>query len=71
LPTPEASYLAWIDCSRSIPDTDAAAYLRERAHLYTSPGPDYGGDQTWTRINFATSSAVLDDILRRMTDALG
>ena len=68
--SPEASYLAWLDCSGARPGTDVQAFLQERARVYTSPGPDYGGAQDWVRLNFATSSEILDDIVARLGDAL-
>jgi cysteine-S-conjugate beta-lyase len=68
---PQAGYLAWVDCSGAHPDADVAAFLQEQVHLYASPGPDYGGAPDWVRLNFATSSALLDDIVSRMTRAMG
>ena len=68
--TPQAGYLAWVDCSAARPGADVAAYLQEQVGLYTSPGPDYGGPRDWVRLNFATSTAVLDDIINRMTSGL-
>jgi bifunctional pyridoxal-dependent enzyme with beta-cystathionase and maltose regulon repressor activities len=68
---PEAGYLAWVDCSGARPDADVAALLQEQAQLYTSPGPDYGGPPDWVRLNFATSTTLLDAIVSRMARALG
>ena len=67
--TPQAGYLAWIDCSGARPGADVAALLREQAQLYASPGPDYGGPSDWVRLNFATSTTLLDDIIHRMASA--
>jgi cystathionine beta-lyase len=69
--TPEAGYLAWVDCSGARPGVDVATLLQEQAQLYTSPGPDYGGPPDWVRLNFATSTALLDDIVSRMAKGLG
>ncbi|HEV7205430.1 MAG TPA: aminotransferase class I/II-fold pyridoxal phosphate-dependent enzyme [Jatrophihabitans sp.] len=66
---PEAGYLAWLD----IPEIagDPAARFRA-AGVELSPGPDFGpGNETRARLNFATSSAVLDTILERLDGALG
>lgn len=68
--TPQAGYLAWVDCSGARPGADVAALLREQAQLYASPGPDYGGAPDWLRLNFATSAALLDDMISRMAKAL-
>jgi cysteine-S-conjugate beta-lyase len=68
--TPQAGYLAWVDCSGARPGADVAELLQEQADLYASSGPDYGGPPDWVRLNFATSIALLDDMVRRMTRAL-
>lgn len=52
------------------PGVDVAALLQEQAGLYTSPGPDYGGPPDWVRLNFATSTSLLDDMISRMAQAL-
>ncbi len=70
LRTPQAGYLAWVDCSGARPGADVAALLREQAQLFASPGPDYGGPSDWVRLNFASSTTLLDDMVRRMTRAL-
>jgi cystathionine beta-lyase len=68
---PQAGYLAWVDCSGARPGADVATLLQEQAQLYTSPGPDYGGPPDWVRLNFATSTTLLDDMIRRVAGALG
>jgi cystathionine beta-lyase len=68
--TPQAGYLAWVDCSGARPGVDVATLLRQQAQLYPSPGPDYGGAPDWVRLNFATSTALLEDMVRRMARAL-
>ncbi len=70
LRTPEAGYLAWVDCSAARPGADVAALLQTRAQLYVSPGPDYGGPPDWVRLNFATSSTLVDDMILRLARAL-
>ncbi len=63
---PEASYLAWLDCS-ALGGTDLAEHLRQQAQIELSPGPDFGpGNCGRTRLNFATSRALLDTILDRI-----
>jgi cystathionine beta-lyase len=63
---PEGTYLAWID----VRDTDLGAdpfrtVLARGVRL--SPGPDFGpGGEGFLRLNFATSSEVLDDVLDRL-----
>jgi len=68
--TPQAGYLAWVDCSGARPGVDVATLLQQQAQLYTSPGPDYGGAPDWVRLNFATSATLVEDMTRRMARAL-
>lgn len=68
---PEAGYLAWLDCRTAQLPQDPAEFFREHAGVYLSPGPDYDPDAIgWVRLNFATSRALLDEILDRMAAAL-
>lgn len=70
--TPDAGYLAWLDCREAALPDDPAAYFREHAGVELAPGPDYDpAAQGWVRLNFATGRAVLDAILDRMAAALG
>jgi len=64
---PEATYLAWLDWP-TLPQ-DAHAFFR-RAGVELSAGPDFGGRPSQVRLNFATSAAVLDEILDRITTAV-
>ncbi|MBT0769378.1 aminotransferase class I/II-fold pyridoxal phosphate-dependent enzyme [Kineosporia sp. J2-2] len=70
LRVPDATYLAWLDCSGALPGQDAAAFLERRARVFAGPGPDYGGAPEWTRLNFATSTEVLGRITRQIGAAL-
>jgi cystathionine beta-lyase len=68
---PDAGYLAWLDCREAALPDDPAAYFRANAGLELAPGPDYDPAAVgWVRLNFATSRAVLDEILDRMATAL-
>jgi bifunctional pyridoxal-dependent enzyme with beta-cystathionase and maltose regulon repressor activities len=68
---PDAGYLAWLDCRDLGLPEDPAAWFRERARVELAPGPDYGPDARGrVRLNFATSRAVLDEIIDRMAAAL-
>jgi cystathionine beta-lyase len=70
LRAPDATYLAWLDCSGADLGQDASDFFRRQARVRTSPGPDYGGGPEWTRLNFAAGTAVLDQITGQMHDAL-
>jgi len=70
--SPEATYLAWIDCRGFGLDEDPAALLLREAKLAVSSGPDFGEEGAgFVRLNFATSRRLLDDILDRMVRTLG
>ena len=67
---PEASYLAWLHCP-AIAEDPAAFFLRE-AKVALSRGPDFGDPgKHHARLNFATSEAIVTEILDRMATALG
>jgi len=69
--SPQAGYLAWLDCTVAAIDGDPAEFFRRRAGVELSPGPDYGsGNEQFARLNFATSRGVLDAVLDRMAAAL-
>ncbi|MEV5739307.1 aminotransferase class I/II-fold pyridoxal phosphate-dependent enzyme [Microbispora rosea] len=63
---PEATYLAWLDFG--VPG--AAHFLEREARVKLNPGPNYGGGDTFARLNFATSAAILEEILSRIAAAL-
>jgi cystathionine beta-lyase len=69
---PEATYLAWLDCSAlELAETPAEHFLRQ-AHVALSPGHQFGA--AWrdhARLNFATSRPILTEILDRMAKSLG
>lgn len=71
LRTPQATYLAWLDCRSSPAAVDPAGWFRERAGVQLSPGADFGpGGKGYARLNFATGRAILDEIVDRLAAAL-
>lgn len=83
---PEATFLAWLDCSHlnlsyatavaaqrglvTLNAGPAAAFL-EHARVAVSSGLAFGtGGETHVRLNFATSQAVLSEAVRRMAEAV-
>jgi cystathionine beta-lyase len=66
---PEATFLAWLDCT-ALGHDDPALFFLERARVAVSDGPQFGphGEQ-YVRLNFATSRALLERILRTMGSA--
>jgi cysteine-S-conjugate beta-lyase len=63
---PEATFLAWLDCSALGLDEPARFFL-DRARVALSDGPPFGpGCDQYVRLNFATSRALLDQIVTAM-----
>ncbi len=67
---PEATYLAWLDCSQLGLDDPARRFL-DRAGVAVSDGPQFGpGCEQYVRLNFATSRTLLERIVRTMGTAV-
>ena len=67
---PEATYLAWLDCS-ALGIGDPARFFLEHARVALSDGPPFGpGCEQHVRVNFATSRALLERIVGAMGDAV-
>ena len=68
---PDATYLAWIDMSDLGLQPTPWQFLLEEAHVLTSAGADFGsGYEGFVRLNFATGTGILTEILARIGDAL-
>ena len=69
---PQAGYLAWLDCRALELGDDPAAVFLERGRVALSPGPPFGEQgRGFARLNFGTSSALLEEAVRRMAAAVG
>lgn len=69
---PEATYLAWLDLRSAGLGDDPAAELLRRARVALSSGPEFGaGGAGFARANLATTPELLDEIVERMTAAIG
>jgi cystathionine beta-lyase len=68
---PAATYLGWLDCrDLGLGDDPAAAFL-DRGRVALMPGPAFGvRGAGFVRINFATSTAILEDAVDRMVSAV-
>ncbi|HXM58800.1 MAG TPA: PatB family C-S lyase [Candidatus Dormibacteraeota bacterium] len=70
---PEATYLAWLDCG-GLPLAAAVTpqrFFLEEARVALNGGPEFGpGGDDGVRLTFATSPAILDELLERMSDAI-
>lgn len=68
---PEATYLAWLDLRAYELGPVPSHWLLREAKVALSPGPDFGSPgEGFARLNFATSPAILEQILERVGDAL-
>jgi cystathionine beta-lyase len=71
LHAPEATYLAWLDCTRLQLSTSAFQFFHDHARLGLSAGETFDPACTqFVRLNFATSMPILDRILDRMITAI-
>jgi cystathionine beta-lyase len=67
---PEATYLAWIDCSELGTGSQPQELFLSRGKVAVEPGPKFGaGGGGHVRLNFATSAAILDEATARMARA--
>jgi cystathionine beta-lyase len=68
---PEATYLAWLDLSALALEPTPAEFFRRHARVALSDGSYFGpGFERHARLNFATSPAILKQILQRMNAAV-
>jgi cysteine-S-conjugate beta-lyase len=68
---PEATYLAWLDCSQLGLSTPAFQFFLDKARIGFSAGETFDPDcAQFVRFNFATSMPILDEILERMVAAI-
>lgn len=68
---PEASYLAWLDCRALGLGPSPQRFFLEQARVALSAGESFGGPGAgFVRLNFATSRALLGEVLERMAKAL-
>lgn len=72
--TPQATYLAWLDCRRLVEEgrgPSPAAWFLEHAGVALNDGADFGTPgRGFARLNFATSRPLLQRILDRLADSL-
>jgi cystathionine beta-lyase len=68
---PEATYLAWIDAGALRCPGTPWDYFAEHARVILGNGPNYGPKgQGFVRLNFATSRALLIEILGRLEQSI-
>ncbi|HZJ39338.1 MAG TPA: pyridoxal phosphate-dependent aminotransferase, partial [Demequina sp.] len=68
---PEATYLAWLDCTALGLGDDPAAVFLKRGQVALNSGLTFGtGGAGHVRLNFATSGAIMEEAVRRMASVL-
>jgi cystathionine beta-lyase len=68
---PEATFLAWFDCSQLALPMPPQQFFLERARVGLNDGAEFGPPgRGHVRLNFATSAAILDQLLERMATAV-
>jgi cystathionine beta-lyase len=69
---PEATYLAWLDCRELGLASEPQRFFLDKGRVALSRGANFGqGGLGFVRLNFATSRAILAQVLERMAAALG
>jgi cystathionine beta-lyase len=69
---PQATYLAWLDCTSVRADDDPQHHFLDRAHVALEPGTRFGrAFGGFVRLNFATCPEILDEAVARMARSLG
>jgi cysteine-S-conjugate beta-lyase len=68
---PQATYLAWLDCTKLGTDDEPRDLFLERGRVALEPGPHFGAAGAgFVRLNFGTSAEVLDQATAGMAAAL-
>jgi cystathionine beta-lyase len=68
--SPEGTYLAWLDFGACSWNAPAQEVLLERGRVGLNAGVDFGAEPCWARLNFATSPAILNDVLQRIASVV-
>jgi cystathionine beta-lyase len=69
--SPEATYLAWLDCRALDLAPSPAAFFLQQAGVALSDGHNFGSQfKGFARLNFATSRNILTQVLERMKKSL-
>ncbi len=69
--SPEATYLAWLDCRSLGLEPSPYDFFLDRARVATSDGAAFGTPgEGFVRVNFATQRPILSEALERMAKSL-
>jgi cysteine-S-conjugate beta-lyase len=69
---PQATYLAWIDCHRlNLQEQTPGDFFLENARVALTKGEDFGsGGRGFVRLNFGTTSQILQEVMARLSASL-
>ena len=68
---PEATYLAWLDCSALALPCPAGQFFLDRARVGLNSGESFGAQYAnFARLNFASPAPVLREVVGRMAEAV-
>jgi cystathionine beta-lyase len=67
--SPDATYLAWLDCT-TLELGDAYRFFLDSGKVAFNPGSSFGADDHHVRLNFGCPRALVDDGIDRMVRAL-
>ncbi|WBQ08213.1 MalY/PatB family protein [Kribbella sp. CA-293567] len=68
---PQATFVAWLDCTQAGAGADPAAFFLEHARVALSQGRTYDPAATaFVRLNFGTGEELVTEMLTRMSGAL-
>jgi cystathionine beta-lyase len=69
---PEATFLAWLNCAALGPDNQARDRFLDHGRVALEPGLRFGAAGSgYARLNFATSTDILDQATARMAESAG
>jgi cystathionine beta-lyase len=69
---PQATYLAWLDCSKLGRDDEPRELFLERGKVALEPGLRFGAAGAGcVRLNYGTGREILDEAIDRMVAAVG
>src|SRR3984957_17800071 len=69
--SPEATYLAWLDCSALALPCPAGQFFLDRARVCLNSGESFGAQYAnFARLNFASPAPVLHEVVGRMAEAV-
>ena len=68
---PDATYLAWLDCSALALPCPAGQFFLDRARVGLNSGESFGAQYAnFARLNFASPAPVLHEVVGRMAEAV-